>query len=443
MQAQEAAADVPRDVQARPVLESERIDAIDVLRGFAIFGIFMVNIGYFAMPMTAVEAFELDREGPWNAAAYAVVQALFEMKFFSLFSFLFGVGVAIQYARARARGISYSRYHLVRMGALFGFGAIHGFLIWFGDILLLYSLVGFASLFIVTCSTRMLFWIAGGVLALATLTLTAFIALALIPQPPAEIPTPDPDATAMERFYGALGAGMPGGDFSAAERIAYGEGPYPATLIMRSIYFAFGLLFNVLSGFGIRVAGMFVLGMAAYRAGLFTDAGWPWAKRMLTIGLPVGLLGEGFGIVVLAQVDFNTSTLLGYGAVVLQMVFSLFLCLGYIGAGIALMRAGGLGILTRGLAAVGRTALSNYILQSVVATTVMYWYGFGQFDQWSRVEQLLFVPAVFVIQVLLSLAWLSRFRFGPLEWVWRSITYGRFQPVRARPSGRAPSPFGP
>jgi uncharacterized protein len=177
-----------------------------------------------------------------------------------------------------------------------------------------------------------------------------------------------------------------------------------------------------------RVGGVMLLGMALYKKGVLTDERSTAFYRRLVAG---GVVGVGIVVAGVAYVEANDWSA---GAALYWRQFnyvgSLLVAGGYVGLVTLFVRWRGEGLATRALAAVGRTAFTNYLLQTVVATTIFYGHGLGLFGSVSRVEAMGIVVAIWAVQVPLSVLWLRYFRFGPVEWVWRTLTYGEAQPMR-------------
>ena len=197
---------------------------------------------------------------------------------------------------------------------------------------------------------------------------------------------------------------------------------------MRSIVYTF-ILIQMVFSFGWRILALFLAGAALMKLGFFERRRARWQRWCLVLGLGIGLPGEIVATWIDHRADFGSWTWLW--ASVLHNLASLALCLGYVGLVLVLVRDGR-SLLARGVAAVGRMALSNYLLQTLTATFVMYWWGLGQFGTWERPRLLAFVVAVYVAQMILSVAWLRVFRMGPAEWLWRTLTYLRPQPILRR-----------
>jgi uncharacterized protein len=467
-----------------PVQEPERIYALDVLRGFAIFGIFMVNIAFFSMPLMNAIGQGVGEETAADRIAHSIVKAFFEFKFVSTFSLLFGMGLVIQMSRAAKRNRPFVGLYLRRTFLLMAMGAMHGLLLWYGDILFIYSFAAILLLLLRNIRPKMMLWLAAGALVLSVLiggsvnfasiflsrmsgateqqvdsaveanspsaeNEDALVAddngpVSAVDQqvsiaetadgadPESAVEDGDEPVGGMDRFFEVLKEGFneqgPGG-WVEAEVIAYKQGPMLATLIMRAVTFGGMLVFAcVLGGFGLRVVTMFLLGVALMKLNFFDLKHRLWHVRFCLFGLALGIPGELSVIAIHYSIDHQ----INYGwaaAESLHQITSFFLCLGYVGALTLIVQAGALRWLTYAFSCVGRTALSNYLLQTIVATYIMYWWGLGLFNDVGRPTQLAMVVGIYAVQLVLSVLYLRVFRIGPFEWLWRSLTYLKLQPI--------------
>ncbi|MBR0724885.1 DUF418 domain-containing protein [Bradyrhizobium manausense] len=367
-----------RAAPPHPTNPSERIDAIDVLRGIALFGVMAINLA-MEFRVSIFDQFLGPRTlaSPIDRAIEAILTTAVELKAFALFSLLFGVGLAIQFDRlASARRTALL---VRRLAALLGFGVIHLCLIWNGDILTEYALAGFIVLPFLSGPR----WL----LALAVLV---FLALYLAMQafPPVGL---FPSRTVIWR------------DVMDANRI-YATGGFLDVLAFRLREIP--LIASLHAFIFLRTIGLFLLGALAWRSGVMQNARALFIIALAAIALGAGLLYRGsepLGTVLLA---------LGYGAAVL---------------GIAHFERGKK--LLGWAAPLGRMAFTNYVAQSVIFGWIFYGYGLGRFGQLGITQALAIGIAVYAAQVLLSAWWLRHYRYGPLEWLWRSLMYGARQPI--------------
>ena len=406
---------------AGPVPRAERIASLDVLRGVALLGILLLNIAGFSMPQPAYGAPTLGG-GPLVGSNYAVwllQRTVGDQRFMSLFAMLFGAGIALSTGRYDARGADAARLHRRRMFGLFGIGLLHAYLLWWGDVLVAYALVGLAAFLFRTRTTRQLVALGVGLLVIGWL-------LAL----PSAVGTQIAAREEPDRYETLIGADRPD---LIAETAAY-RGDYLQNLRQRVGQTFDEQSFAVII-YGPRIAGLMLLGMAALRLNLLDGRAPPGPQLRLAaggllIGLPLTALdlwgwhAHRFGLVW----AYGGAMLVNYWA-------SLFMAAAYAGLIVPLSTRLFV-MLTYPLAAIGRTALSNYLLQTLLCTTLFYGYGLGRFGTFDRTQQLYVVLVIWAIQLAIFPLWLLAFRFGPIEWLWRSITYGRFQPLANRRPAR-------
>jgi uncharacterized protein len=445
---------LPAKVRLGPVAEPERIAALDVLRGVAIFGIFMVNMQFFAMPMMDLFTPPVgDDAATGDLVSWAIVKALFEYKFISIFSLMFGMGMIVQMKRAEAKGRPFAPVYLRRLFVLMVVGLTHALLFWYGDILFAYSLVGLLVFAVILFrpSARVLLILAAVGILVSVSIVGCFGALGAITgsawhpgvaadagttavdpeaEPEAEVPVVV-EGTSDDRWERVQAAfeRIKKKDFAAwreIEVIAYKESPLTLALIVRAATFGIILTSMTLGGFMFRIISMFLLGAALMKLDFFSRGRRRWHWWMCAVGLPVGLAGELLALSLLATAG-ETITWSVAMADPIHQVSSLLLCLGYLGAVTLLVTSGAVPVLGGMFAAVGRLALTNYLLQTLVSTLLMYWWGFAWFADVSRPRQIALVLIIFAGQVLASILWLRIFSIGPFEWLWRSLTYLRPQ----------------
>ena len=401
---------------AAPVRSEDRILAIDVLRGFALLGILLMNVQSFSM----VSAAYLNP----NASGYfegldhtiwIVVHVLSDQKFMTLFSVLFGAGIALMTDRASKSGASPLALHYRRTFWLLVIGAIHAYLMWAGDVLVWYGLCALVVYWFRNVRpTRQL------ALGLASLALGSLISLAgglSLPQMPEEARQEmlhdwEPDVETVAREVEAYRGGF------AAQL----EQRVPAALVMHTVVF---LLFAAW-----RAGGLMLVGMALYHWGVLSAArSQAFYRRAVLVGLGLGLPVVMYGVVWNERAGWTLEASRFHG---IQFNYwgSLLVSLGYLGVVMLLCQSEAFGALKRRLAAVGRMALTNYLLQTVLATFVFYGHGLGWFQGTARPGQMAVVVAIWAFQLVVSPLWLERYRFGPAEWLWRSLTYWKLQPFR-------------
>ena len=406
-----------------PVALSERIQDIDVLRGFALLGILLVNMHLFSFPVQEL-LIGSEEEGPFidRAAAWAI-QIFAESKFYPIFSFLFGLGFALQIQRAEARGTPFVPFYLRRLAILLLIGAAHAVFIWVGDILVLYALLGaILLLFFRKRSPRTLLIWAGVFLAVAVLLPVGLSGLALL----AKL-TPA-GASALSTNFAESEAGLRAEAAEAA--LVYATGTFAEVTLQRLSDLR--LIYGVAIFLAFNALAMFLLGLYAGRRGIFQNiaAHTPLLKRLFWWGLALGAGSNIAYTVFNGGSEFALPTSLDVLADGVRALGAPALALGYMAGLTLLMQNNAWRARLSPLAAVGRMALTNYLLQSVVATTLFYGYGFGLFGQVGPALGVLVTLAIFTAQIPLSVWWLDRFQYGPVEWLWRTLTYLRWQPLR-------------
>lgn len=369
---------------------AKRVAAIDIIRGIALFGVLLVNlttefrVSIFQQFLnTATPASGVDQ------LLARVVTAGIESKAFALFSMLFGVGLAIQFESLTKRGRAF--YWLMRrLVVLLGFGVTHLLLVWNGDILTEYAIVGLFVLPFLRLSQRPL-----GMAAAAFLFIyatQAFFWSVDWPTAAALIP----HVAAANRIYST-------GAWLEIVRFSHHELPL---LLPLHLY--------VLP----RTVGLFLLGMWIWRTGVFIAP--DVFKQRIRLGAVIGVLA-GAGMLAIPGVASNLGQVIlavGYGAVILVLLeFS---------------RAGKFLAL---FAPLGKMAFTNYLVQSVVCGFIFFGYGLGQFGHLAMAPAFGLGVAIYLCQMALSQAWLKNYRFGPVEWVWRTLMYGKRQPMVDRSSG--------
>lgn len=414
-------ASVPEAVAAAPTAPTERVALIDVLRGFALFGIFTVNIALFIHPIEYV-ILTVAYDNPIDATVAWLTRVLAEGKFYSLFSMLFGLGFAMQLSRAQERGGSFVPVYLRRNFILLIIGVLHGVLLWVGDILVPYAVGSLMLLWLRNARDRTrLIW-AAVLLVLPTL----FLVLALSSM---ELARMSPEGAAqMEAMFAAQAAATQAAMDQAY--VVYSSGSYAEITAQRwqDLLKMWGLTLFVFP----NILAMFLLGSVIGRRGILRDpaAHLPLLRRVLLWGGSLGLILNIVYAVGMAGEDRTLPTWTLVIAMVAHAIGAPLLSMAY-AAGLALLwQDPDWQKRLRGLAPAGRMALTNYLLQSVIATTIFYGYGFALFGQVGATLGLALVFVIYAIQVAWSPWWLARFRFGPVEWLWRSLTYWRLQPMR-------------
>ena len=500
-----------------PITVRERIQALDVIRGFALIGIFLMNIEWFTRPIIDLgTGVDVNQTGLSYAASWFIV-AFVQGKFWTMFSLLFGMGFAVMLTRAEDNNRVFVTPYLRRIIGLFLFGSAHFVMIWTGDILHNYAITALALLLIVTRSWKAWFAILLSTVAVGFASGSGswwstglFVALAAI----AAVMV---FKTEIDRWYKLLGM------IAAAAAAALAIGQVSENMAMNCVvlallavfmyylncgtisrYYKFGAaLFLVpylgfllyllgtvtipalkpemsaeqqkqrterlaerakdrkaevelftsgtyveavkfrakeyseelpqMAGGGMMALSMFLIGFWFIRSGVMTNVreNLPVFRRLLMWSLPTGLA------ITLASVLLHPSFIPGHNrepAVMLaRLLFeigALPQTLGYVAGLVCLLATSWGARILSPLRHAGQMALTNYLGASVISSAYFYGYGLGHFGTMSRAGQVLFVAIVFGLQLLLSKWWLSRFRYGPMEWLWRAITYWQLPPMR-------------
>jgi uncharacterized protein len=327
-------------------------------------------------------------------------------KFYSIFSLLFGIGFGIQLSRGGDAALPRFKR---RLRILLGIGAIHAFFIWAGDILMLYALLGFTMPWFARKSNRELLRWTVILLAIPTVLYVVVLAVYMLAGPG---PTQTPS-----------GAAMP------AQMLAYfeaiGTGGFKDAFIGNLVFLA-GRWADLFATVRFpKVLGMFVLGLWTVRTGIAlspathraTLVRWSWLGW--GIGLPANIVAAW----AFERSSYLPPSLGGFLGTAMAGVGVPMLALGY-AATVALLVVDGRRVITV-FAPVGRMALTNYLMHSIVCVVLSYGFGFGLWWHVGASRAMAIAVAIIVVQIPLSAWWLSRFRFGPVEWIWRRLTYGR------------------
>ena len=408
------------------IAQADRIVTLDVVRGVAVMGILVMNIIAFAMPDAAYGNPSAYGSHGWiDYAFYNFNYLFFDGKMRGLFSFLFGASALLVIERATAKGESPARIHYARMFWLLIFGLAHLYLIWWGDILQHYALVGMIVYFCRNLRIRRLVQIAG----LLLLMQTAMFGLlaANIQHVETQIASGKASKDTREQYEALRDFfGRPSPE-SLAKNIATYRSAYPVILAERvktNALAPIGTLFFV----GWETLAYMLIGMAMLKNGLLRGE-WPDERyrRWLLTGAAIALPGYALGAWLMASRGYDMlGVALGIGLV--SVPFRPFAILAW-ASGLALLARHG-GALVARIGAAGQMAFSNYLGTSLLCTTLFYGYGLGFYGALSRSQCYLVVLAVWGLMLLWSKPWLARFRYGPMEWLWRSLARGRIEPMR-------------
>jgi uncharacterized protein len=382
-----------------PTTPAERIESIDILRGLALFGVLVVNlVGSFRISF--LEHFILPGGGrsAQDQALDSAIRVALEGKALALFAFLFGAGLAMQHERLSRSALPPEALLRRRLLVLLGFGVVHLLLLWNGDILTHYAVAGLLAMPLLAApEERLHAWLPG--LMLATILLAPLASVMTVW-----------DLDIVRRDIARANVAYATGSFLEVRRHSLEELAryWPLTVSQLP-----------------QTLALFIAGMLAWRAGYLRDA--PAHAARLRQLAAVGL-GLGGALTLFNQLDPGD---LGSLALLVTLVVApLLLAMGYAAAILLLLRSESVRERLRPVAALGRMAFTNYITQSVVLGLLFFGYGLGLYGKLDTARALAIGIALYAVQLAFSQWWLARYRFGPLEWAWRSLTYARREPLR-------------
>lgn len=439
---------------ASPVATANRSASVDILRGFALCGILFINV--IAFGRYATEYMNPTAAGPIEGANLAawILSAIFvDMKFISIFSMLFGGGLVLLGDRIESRDGTpgFAGIYYRRIAWLLLFGMLHAWLFWYGDILVSYAICGLAlypmrklrpvTLIVIGSALLIVpvFIFAGLGVAMHFWYTHGGVAEALAAQARGDALTPSQTST-LSMWNDALQDWAPNAEVLAAERTAY-TGSWFDAFKERAEHNFFMQVFMIPMFSVWRCGGLMLVGMALMKLGVFSaQRSTAFYAKLVAIGLALGL-----PLCIAAAWDsyldgftYARTMALGFN---LNYVGSIGMSLAYVGGIMLLYRSRFLSeatVIGRSFAAMGRMALTNYLMQTLLCTTIFYGHGLSQFGAWERWQLVfIFVPALLLLQLVYSPLWLSRFRMGPAEWLWRTLTYMKAQPMVNRAASLA------
>ena len=404
-----------------------RFETLDIVRGVAVMGILVMNIAAFAMPYPAyANPAAYGGDSGADLVSWIFNFLIFDGKMRGLFSILFGASTLLVIERATAAGRAGGPAHYTRMIVLLGFGLVHFYFIWFGDILALYAISGMLLYFFRNKSPKSLVRWAVAFLALSMLYFSAIGLTGMVAG------TDMVDARTSTEFMEArrtieseVGASSP----KIASDLKLYKSDYPTIVESRLIGRTFEPFVSFF-GFGFETLGLMFIGMALFKSGMLTGQ-WEvaryrkWALRSALIAIPP------LAYLAWWQVSSNFDAVRVFLAfLALSVPFDILLAIGWAAAIIWWIKVGPIPALKARVAAAGRMAFTNYLMTSVVMSTTFYGYGGNLFGEVPRASLWLFVLGMWALILLWSKPWLDRFHYGPLEWLWRTLSRGSIQPLR-------------
>ena len=385
-------------MKVAPTMIGNRIEALDMLRGFSLLGIFIANMLVFHTPYFYIDPHTYFTT-PSDVMSFKIVNIFVEASFYPIFAMMFGYGLNMQYEKAIAANRPYAPVMAKRMGILMAFGLIHALFIWSGDILFTYALMGFIMIIVVRIPKKWLMPLAVFVYAIPTgllITGTYFLTKAA----PGKL---------MEGFA----------DIQQIERAitAYGHGSYGEALAFRATEWLVVGLPSVFLGV-FMVLPLIMIGTAFSKYKLFERAA-EWKGRIAIVTIIA--LAIGITVKSLPYMDGNAY----YNTLIQQLVGGPILALGYAGLIILLCQVGLFLTIFRPIASAGRMSLTTYLSQSIIATLLFNHYGGGLYGKVDIETGTLMAVGIFVLQVIFAQLWFMKFKMGPFEWIWRKGTYGK------------------
>ncbi|OXS57072.1 uncharacterized protein B0G93_11959 [Bacillus sp. V-88] len=386
-----------------PIEQSERIVTLDVIRGFSLLGIFIINMISFHSPFLYLDPYTWWKT-PEDTALFPWIDVLVQASFYPLFAMMFGYGLGIQQQRATMKGTSFYLFGVRRLLILLGIGCIHAFLIWSGDILINYAVFGLILLGFMRLSGKGLMWLGGILFLLPQLFFSILLVLMTFSDPTGV--TNYTNIAALQDSVAAYASGS----FSSIM-----EQRFQDWYIVNS---PDNLLFLLLS-----ILPMMMIGAGASKLQLLSKVRKHKKAWMITGGctLLVGIIIKSLPLLI--ESNFAYSYIQDFlGGPFLSVSYAIILSLLLLNE--KMMKW------SKPFASVGKMSLSNYLMQSIIGTLIFYSYGFGLYGEVTLTTGTMLAVGIYVIQVILSEIWLSKFQYGPVEKLWRVLSYGRRNVVK-------------
>jgi len=402
----------------------------------------MVNVQLLCQPMAWLWNGGGSNEGPVGVAAYYATRLFFESKSYPLFSLLFGMGLMLMRERAIAAGRSFAKPYLRRLSMLLLMGVLHALLLYYADVLVIYSIIGFFTMWLMGRRSKLLLGLSVSLLTLAVLfaVFNGYMGMRYSESKGAGPFGDEPAQTAMiepadenigfAAFFEQIKQGeIPvqgplSPEWESAAKDAFQNGPLSHATLMRCLeWIAEQINWTIGGGAFLRISGMFFLGAWLMKVDALGVDAARYMRRLILIGLLIGMPCSIISVVLAAAATkfspwyfFSYSFMAPAGPCV---------ALGYMGLSIWLARRFGEGWFARSIASTGRMALTNYIMQSFLICVIVQHWGFGMYGEVSQAQMLVIAVSIYLFQLVASPLWLSRFTMGPLEWLWRWWTYLR------------------
>jgi len=385
-------------VKVTPTQLSERVVALDMMRGFSLLGIFIVNMLAFHTPFYYIDPYSWFQI-PADKEAFQWIDIIIQGSVYPLFAMLFGYGLMMQYEKSRERGASFTNLALRRLFVLLGFGIVHAFFIWSGDILITYAISGLMLMWLFRLSAG---WLTGIALMLYFIP-NFFMALLL--------------------YLGIKYAPEAAVIYSGVQQIeasivAFASGSWMDIFTQRAADWNYANGPAIIPFILITILPYMMIGAAASKARLIQRIAQQKKSWYALIGLALGI---GTYIKFLPYIQSAN-----YFTMYVQDVFGGPLqAVAYAGIIALLCQLSLFRKVFSPVAKAGRMSLTIYLTQSIVATTIFYSYGFGLYGKVDVMTGTWMAIGIFAIQLIFAELWLSKFKQGPVEALWKKLTYGK------------------
>ena len=421
-----------------PLQESERIQSLDVMRGIVLFGILLMNINMFGLAGAYNDPTVAGGFTGWNLYTWIATNMFFEGTMRGLFSLLFGVGMFIFLDRLtkRGAGIKAADIFFRRLTWLLVFGLIHGYLLlWTGEILYDYALMGFLVYSFRNMAPKKLI-LAATVLVLAG-SVWNYSDYIKSQKLAADVALIDSFKTENKELTKELKESQNAWEKMQEERSPEAIGEFNSS--MQKGYFDVVAFLAPINShydqfmsyrYGLwDILSMMLIGIALFRWNILSaEKSFGFYAGMAAIGYLIGLSINYYELRTVLDGQFSpvaiTKSNLTYG------FGRIFTCMGHIGLIMIFCKSNILIWLKTSLSAVGKMALTNYIMHSLICMVVFTGVGFGLFGKLQRYELLYVVFSIWIFQLILSPIWLRYFHYGPMEWLWRNLSYQKVHPIR-------------
>ncbi|CAM4059971.1 DUF418 domain-containing protein [Lederbergia lenta] len=375
----------------------ERIHTLDVLRGFSLFGIILVNMISFHSPFSYYNPYEWFKYD--DLTVYTWIDILVQGSFYPIFAMMFGYGMVIMQERSAIKSVSFWKISIRRLIVLLFFGIIHAYFIWYGDILITYAIMGLLLLLFLRLSGPILLGLGFAIYLLPQIFLSALLLLASLF-----------DDGTLADFTDVVSLQL------SAE--VYATGTFWEITVQRFTDWSTNNGFGAIFLFILIILPLMMIGAGAAKLHWLQRANKQKRKWLITllIAVPIGLA--------IKMLPFYTMPTISI-QYVQDMIGGPILGIGYIAFIILIMNSKIVAKLLKPIASAGRMSITLYLMQSLIGTLIFYSYGLGLYGQVSMSAATWLAVAIYITQVILAEMWLSKFRQGPVEKLWRLLTYGK------------------